>query len=212
LSYYMGNEEIEIKLDLVNEGNYRCLIDHFGVGEKTRLQENYFYDSPDRVLAACGWALRVRIEENTAYLTIKGHASGTNDGVTTRLEIEETVLYSLAEEFVSKGIIISQLPDKIRATLADLPDNLCLTQLVFFRNYRTTIPFTDCGLSLEIEIDRTEFADGTVDYEIEVELPHQDVAKGILSGIHRLMKTLDIPIIPQKEGKLSRALKRKPNT
>ncbi|MBN2227879.1 MAG: CYTH domain-containing protein [candidate division Zixibacteria bacterium] len=207
----MNDTEIEIKLDLVDRGNYLKLLDHFDEGYHPRLQKNHFFDSADRALGQRQLALRVRIEEDRAFLTIKGPASKTADGVTTRPEVETGIAMSFARYYIENGICPKDLPSAFRRLLTGLPDDLHLSVFICFDNQRTSVVYTDSGLTLELELDRTEFADGTEDYELEVELSQRDMAFRALPVIHRLMNMLEIPIIPQMEGKFSRALKRKPS-
>ena len=59
-----------------------------------------------------------------------------------------------------------------------------------------------------LNIDKTEFNDGSVEYELELELSDTSKIETIEANLRKLFLTLDIPFIRQTESKFARALKK----
>lgn len=64
------NREIELKIEITEE-IYTSLIKQFPI-IRNELQENYFFDTENRILNSNFWALRIRFQEGKAFLTAKG--------------------------------------------------------------------------------------------------------------------------------------------
>ncbi|UCD17909.1 MAG: hypothetical protein JSV44_03110, partial [Candidatus Zixiibacteriota bacterium] len=128
--------------------------------------------------------------------------------ITVRPEIEDALSLQMADEYVEKGILPSQLPKTIQSAIAELAEDRLLICIVSFHTDRTRIRCHDKELSILLEIDKTGFADGSVDYELEIELFDKKLSNRVIAVITGLMKSLEIPITFQKESKLARALRR----
>ena len=59
-----------------------------------------------------------------------------------------------------------------------------------------------------LEIDKTEYNDGSVDYELELELTHTNNLDVIEDHLRKLFNSLDIPFEKQTKSKFHRALKK----
>jgi uncharacterized protein YjbK len=83
-----------------------------------------------------------------------------------------------------------------------------VARLVQFENVRQKKLFKIGDQNYMLEVDKTEFNDGSVDYELELELSDTARLDTIEANLRKLFITLDIPFINQKESKLVRALGR----
>ena len=72
-----------------------------------------------------------------------------------------------------------------------------------FHNLRRIYPIAINGASYKIECDETRFPGNRTDFEIEVELPNEQVAKVVREEIEKWLTSLQIPIATAS-GKASR--------
>ena len=198
-------EEIEIKLNLENETNYLKLHERFGRGIEPRRQDNHFFDSPDMRLAASGWALRIRLEAGRALMTAKSSASGGGGALAVRHEIETALDPDRARAMIDNGLMFGDIPDTIRDALGNLPADLALTAGTGFVNYRTDIGIETGHALLRVEIDRTCFNDGRIDYELELELEDRADYPDALGRLTAVFENMGLPLIFQDRSKLARA-------
>ena len=80
--------------------------------------------------------------------------------------------------------------------------------LVKFDNLRQKKLFRIEDSSYMLEIDKTEFSDGSSDYELELELSDTSRIDTVEAALRRLFSQLSIPFVKQSESKFARALKR----
>lgn len=198
--------EIEIKLDLQNKENFSRLIDYFGIIAEPSRQENHFLDTADRDLSSYGWAMRLRIENKTATLTLKGLTSSEDGGLATRPEIESQLQLSDANEYLKSGIRTSQIPAKFREHLNFLKKSDVLQGMLTFTNYRHRVGWSVENIEAEIELDETHFPDGSKDYELEVELKSKQQYQAIMNGLAELLEKNGIAVISQEKSKFARAI------
>jgi uncharacterized protein YjbK len=205
----MENRELEIKIDLQSESNYRKLLNRFHSAPNEIKQDNYFFDTPDRILARIGWALRIRIEASHAAITLKGKSVKSNLAhLANRPEYAAEIPLQEALEYISNGLKLSDLPDKLTIPFVDTPNSQIVTCKLHFINFRHTIDYETAAIRLPLEIDRTIFPDNSIDYELEIELTGPEQYPIAISAISNLLKELGIAVIYQTESKLARALKR----
>ena len=205
----MANEEIEIKLDLESEDNYKKLIQHLGECKDEHVQKNIFLDTSDNDINNTGWTLRVRRQNNTVTVTVKGMAEITPDGLTIRPEIEELTNAELLDTVSRGALLIANLPEIILNAIGEITKAKPLGVIVSFGNLRKRYNLDDNRPHLILEVDRTEFPDGAIGYELEVELADRSLAKPAMERLSRLLESLNIPLKPQMESKFTRALKRR---
>ncbi len=199
--------EIEIKLDLGSFTNYLKLLGFLGQIEHEELQQNGFFDSTDRKLAKAGWALRVRVEKKRGLVTIKSIPVKPGLAV-VRQEIEAEIPRRDAVDILNgerdvmnlQVIPVDYIKDKIAKVQVE--------PLVKFDNLRQTKLFKIVDSSYMLEIDKTEFSDGSSDYELELELSDTSRIDAVEAALRRLFSQLSIPFVKQSESKFGRALKR----
>ena len=198
--------EIEIKLDLLDEGNYSRLLGHLGVTGKEIRQENYFFDTDRLDLGRAGWALRIRIENDIAAVTAKGPASENPDSLAIRPETTVPLPIRRAARFINRGFQLQELPPSLREHLHGYAGNDILKSLLQFANLRTTVDYPTGVDTLALEVDQTIFADKSIDYELEVELAGIEEYDRVMAVLAALFNKIAIPIVVQKESKFARAL------
>jgi len=203
-----STREIEVKLDLGSFTNYLKLIGYLGQVEGEVRHQNAFFDTEDGRLAGEGWVLRVRAENTRGLVTVKNR--GTKVGVAhVRDEIEAEISRGQALECLGLRSDVMSLPVvPIQFLRQSFGDDLQLAGMAKFENYRQTKSMNVGDVLLKLEIDRTEFTDGSVDYELEVELPDTSQVEIATDALRRLFASLDIPFQRQPDSKLARARRR----
>lgn len=207
--------ELELKYDLVNAERYQRLLTALAERCDTIIlteQENYFYDSAEKDLTAQNIALRVRVErrENepvSASVTLKGETE-QSDELAHRPEIEAAISESEAIAITAGGIGLLELANKPLASAAKLLGAKKLLPLISFTNRRTTAQRCSQDKSLKFEVDQTLFADGSSDFELEIESTNATVLQRARETVAELFAQLEIPLIAQTRSKLQRALAR----
>jgi uncharacterized protein YjbK len=201
------NREIEIKLDLGSFMNYLKLVGFLGQIEQEDRQINGFFDTEDYKLSKKGWALRIRVENSRGLVTVK--SIPTRKGLAVvRQEIEAEIPRGQALDVInlSKDIMgIEAMPiEFVKQQIGKSP----LTRLVMFENVRQRKLFKIGDNNYLLEIDKTEYNDGSVEYELELELADTHDLEAIEDKLRRLFHSLDIPFVHQAESKFHRALKK----
>ena len=199
--------EIEIKLDLGSFTNYLKLLGFLGQIEHEELQQNGFFDSEDRKLAKAGWALRVRVEKQRGLVTIKSIPVKPGLAV-VRQEIEAEIPRRDAIDILNGNRDIMTLQVMPIDYIKDKIAKFQVAPLVKFNNLRQTKLFKIVDSSYMLEIDKTEFSDGSSDYELELEMSDTSRLDTIEAALRRLFSQLGIPFVRQSESKFGRALKR----
>jgi uncharacterized protein YjbK len=168
---------------------------------------NGFFDTEDRRLAKGGWALRVRAESHRGLVTIKSIPTQAGMAVVRR-EIESEIPRGLAMDVLGlRHSVLSIDVPPIQFIKADF-SKLELAKLIQFENVRQFKKYTIGDCEYLLEIDKTAFNDGSVDYELEVEFTDMAQLDKIEEGLRRLLMSLDIPFERQSDSKFHRALKK----
>jgi len=201
------NREIEIKLDLGSFTNYLKLVGFLGELEQEDRQINGFFDTEDQQIAKMGWALRVRAENERGLVTVKG-ISAAEGLVVIRQEIEADITRGQAIDILNLRMDVMSLTNSPVDFIKEKVGDQSLTQLVKFSNTRQKKTFRIADKGYLFEIDKTEFNDGSVDYELELELEHTGDLATIEDKLRHLFSSLDIPFEHQTQSKFHRALNR----
>lgn len=199
------NDEIEIKLDLGSFTNYLKLIGFLGRIESEDHHQNVFFDTEDRLLSQAGWALRVRAENNRGLITVKSIPTRESLAV-IRQEIEAEIPRPQAIDIINLRYDILKIENMPIDFIRDKINNQPLMRLVKFENIRQKKVFKLGDCSYVLEVDKTEYNDGSVDYELEMELSSTTNLEVIEDQLQKLFKSLDIPFTHQAKSKFHRAL------
>lgn len=204
----MIHDEIEIKLDLSNEENYRSILNLLSPRISPIKQENYFFDTQERSLSDAGWALRIRKEGDKTTVTAKGPKKNNDEGLAIRQEIEEEIDANRSDLLIMGDIDPAGLPSEIADTIGDFCAGRKLKKIVSFINHRIMVSHEADGITMEMAIDRTEYSDASFDFELEVELSEKSKYKAVMAIIDGIFDKAGVPVIFQNESKYARALKK----
>lgn len=207
LSNAVTGREIEIKLDLGSFTGYLKLVGFLGHIDSEQRLINGFFDSEDRKLEAAGWALRVRAELNRGLITIKGRAIDSSLAVVRR-ESEAEISRAEALDILNLQTNILDLQIEPTAFINKILSGAEVQCLVRFETCRQKKGFKIGDYQYVLEIDKTQFPDGSVDYELEIELPDLEQLPVIENQMRRMFQSLQIPFRPMAQSKLERALAR----
>ena len=187
--------------------NYLKLTGYLGQVDYQLSQVNCFFDTEDRLLSSKGWALRVRTEEQNGLVTLKSEVS-SDTRVAIRNELEAPAPYDIATEIIQLKRDIFDLDIPPITYIKEQFGEIKLARLVRFENKRQRISFRLGNNSYDFDIDTTTFSDGSIDYELEVELSSEDLVDAANNDLRKLFTSLTIPFENQTESKLARALDR----
>ena len=199
--------ELEIKLRLDSFPDYLKLLGFVGSIDNRSVQTNAFFDDHKRTLQKEGWALRVREQQDLAIVTLKGTAT-RDRGLTVRREMEAEIDRSLARELIhGTASLIDQKVEPVRYVCDELSVT-ALQKVVQFQNERQTKDFRIGDYDYLLEIDKTSFQDGSVDYELEVELDRRDQYDVVVDRLQKMFSSLGIDFNYQADSKFKRALQK----
>ncbi len=204
---YHIRREIEIKLNLESFTNYLKLIGFLGKIDKEEQQVNGFFDTEDKKLASDGWALRVRAEDRVGLVTLKG-MNTADDIASVRDEIEEEIPHGLALEILELKYDVMSLDIEPIRYVKDTWGDIAVAKLVHFENNRKVKAFKICDYMYDLLLDTTHFPDGSVDYELEVEVDNEQQVEVVHDYLQKLFTSLQIPFQVQEKTKYARALER----
>ena len=204
-------EERELKLELT-EAEARRLQAACGPAERILIQRNTYLDTRDGCLRARHYGLRLRHErqgDREGYiLTLKG-PTRRSDAMVVRSEDEVALSATAATEILAEGLRPERAPLE---RLKELAEELGLAHIVSLgsmENERTVLVLRDVPVA-RLELDRSRYPDGSIAYELEVELP--EAAEEIVAAVRRALAAWGLPWRPQTQGKFSRFLARMPQS
>jgi uncharacterized protein YjbK len=204
--------EIEFKFAVHGKQAFDDLVNHLdlpvSVLETGVIQTNHFFDSAGHCLHNRHFVIRLREENNSYTLTIKGEQQSPPAGgsvLSNRIE-EEVVLPQASARALLNGrispqqIITEHFSSKAASLLnmiATACDQQSLVHIGDFRNVRIHLPpvTLSAGETSEhvvFELDCSTFPDGKVDYEVEIEISEQSDAESIEMALKELLKQAGI--------------------
>jgi len=204
----MMPQEKEIKIDLEDESSYLKLLEFLGNPRSRKRQINYFFDTDDFSLEDNGWALRIRDREGDGTITLKGLETRDRQGLTIRPEIEESFPTYLIPEAIKQGLHIDRIPANLKEITLAFIDSLRLNLRVSFETERTTVLHKINDQDIDFEIDRTVYPDGSVDFELEIELEDKSETPAAIKYTREVFERLGIEWKLQSASKFARALKK----
>ena len=158
----MRETELKLRLDAEGHAQLKQLLPHHGAA---RRQVNFFFDSPNFTLKVQRWALRLRLDGTTWFLTAKGPSSKQH-GISDRIEIEVPCPENVVEVLQVGGTKLSQIPLEPAKALLEQFGDLELINFLQFENLRQVLDWEGCHL----ELDHSR-CHGQERHELELELP-----------------------------------------
>jgi inorganic triphosphatase YgiF len=199
--------EIEIKIQLESFMDYLKLLGYLGPIDRKEYHQNAFFDTPERELGQAGYVLRVRSAELSGSVTLKSLVSQT-DALAVRQEMIGEIGAVMARAIMDGHTDLMSLNVAPIAYLRSHFPKLAPVLLLKFANERQVKRYRLGELELDLEIDRTEFSDGSVEYELEIELSDQSHYQPVRDAVARIFQSLAIPFVTQTKSKFERALAR----
>jgi uncharacterized protein YjbK len=206
----MGNsredKEIELKLRLSSFTDYLKLLGFLGNPDSEHELLNCFFDTEDHLLRDAGWALRVRVCDAKGLVTVKGSSVAKGMAV-VREEVEAEIGRGEALEIINLQRDVMELTVEPVVFIRDRFPEIQPARLIDFRTNRKLKSFRMGDGDYYLQIDQTYYRDGSVDYELEVELPDTEQIVVVENCLRKLFDHLDIPFQRQTESKLARSLR-----
>lgn len=189
------SQERELKFVLPSNEDYERVRGALGDPVRRLEQRNLYLDSPAFALRAARVMLRVRVDASSTVLAIKRRIARDTSGYFQMHEQE------LALPHPWDGQLERLLGLPLVATLRDSVTFDALTIIGEMQNLRLCFP----RQGYLLELDRTTFPDGSVDYEIEAET---DEPERVAAEISALCAAAGARIEPQTRTKYERFLQR----
>jgi uncharacterized protein YjbK len=204
--------EIEFKFAVHGKQAFDHLVNYLdlplSVLENGVIQINHFFDSPAYCLHKRHFVIRLREENGSYTLTIKGEQQagpGASNVLTDRVEEEVELAPATARalldgEMSPQQVINEHFSSRAAALLA-LIETACnqqqLVNIGDFRNVRIHLPPLLVAVGnhderLQFELDSSTFPDGRVDCEIEIEISEQSDAAAIEAALKDLFRQANI--------------------
>ncbi len=159
--------EREVKLE-INQAQYKSLCS-ISSNISSASQLNTFFDTPQAAIRKSGHACRIRISDDLAEVTVKGHNLSQTKSISCRMELEEEIPLQAAKSSL-KGFKSQELKcEPILFLESQLQGHFETVPLLSFSNHRSFIPWQGWLL----EIDCTTIQD-QVFYELEAEARSED--------------------------------------
>lgn len=200
--------EIEVKLKISSFPDYLKMVGFLGNPDAEEHQVNAFFDSEDHQLLKAGWGLRVRTENGRGLVTLKRTTGDDQTMALVREEIEGEIDRGVALAVINLQTDILSLDSPpiafVKQEFGDLP----VARIARFENKRLKKQHRIGDYQYTLELDRTEFPDGSCDYELEMELDRAEQINTVSDSLKHLFESLNIPFERQDQTKLERALER----
>ena len=201
------SREIEFKFAVRNRQAFEQLAKHLDLPVSVLAtgitQINHFFDSRQLCLHDKHFVIRLREQLDKNILTIKGEQlqpQKDSSVLTDRVEEEVAITRKAADDLlqgrVSPQQVISDHFENRSAPILQLIKTACpgedLVHIGKFSNVRihlppVTLPVANARQRLEFELDTSTFPDGTVEYEIEIEISEQSDAAAIEATLVELL-------------------------
>ncbi len=213
--------EREFKAMLEDAAERDRILSVIGGSIRVLAQRNLIFDTPTGALAAARLSLRLRNEDTHWLLTAKGETQTDPASLlTSRGEAERPVHAALALHLAAGTaaplpLLREAAPAPMAHALADaIEAAACGAPLGIvgeFRNERTLCPVIIAGgLPITVALDCSEMPDGSVEHELELEVPHSALAPAA-AFLDDLMRRAGVPLRPalSKRQRFARALARR---
>ena len=204
--------EIEFKFAVDNAKAFNDLVVRLDLAESVLnnsvTQVNHFFDSPSLCLQQADLAVRLRVQNKNNIFTIKGKSnyhSEDRQSLSERIEEETSIpdhaAHDLLEGHIAPSDIIKQYLPSHADTLQEMIEHACnnepLNYIGMFRNERIILPeYTletgNISTNIVFELDSSTFPDGSIEYELEVEISDTTHADDIHHALTNMLEQAGI--------------------
>jgi len=204
--------EIEFKFGVHGRRAFEQLVAHLSLPESLLTegftQVNHFFDSQTRCLHKKHFVIRLREEKEKNILTVKGEQAIQQQGTSVlsdRVEEEVAIPRQAAEDLLHGRISPQQaISDHFKnrsASIMQMIKTACndqnLVHIGEFSNVRIHLPpvmlaVANTSEKLEFELDTSTFPDGSVEYELEIEITEHNNAASIEAALVELLQQAGI--------------------
>ncbi|MGE3166074.1 MAG: CYTH domain-containing protein [Planctomycetota bacterium] len=159
--------EVELKLQLVSSEDYVTLCARLPSFLGEQVQRNVYFDVPGGRLRQARVLLRLRVEGPRAWLTVKYAPTIEDDGLFAVPEDEEPLSTEVAARVLAGEVPLDDVDsivlERLRAAVGNTTGLRPWGRLENVRRrYRLSPEWV-------VEVDRTEFPGGLVEWEVELE-------------------------------------------
>ena len=192
--------EKELKYKLLSESDYNKLREYLDKESSGTIlqQKNFYYDTEEMLLLKHNAILRARIENEKVIITFK-QQKGKKQGYFISDEIENNVSLEDINRVFSGKIPIIELCGDNRENVEKLLENKELNLTGTFQNKRIVYYIDD----IKLELDKINYGNGIVDYEIETESEDE---KKVREYLDTLLQSLSVRYQLQDKTKYRRFL------
>jgi len=207
-----ASREIEFKFGLHDKQAFDQLVAHINLPEAVLnegvVQVNHFFDSQALCLHKKHFVIRLREEKQKHFLTIKGEKALQQKGgsvLSDRVEEEVSIPRQAAEDLlhgrISPQQAINDHFETRSASILQMIKTACndqgLVHIGKFSNVRIHLPPVTLAVAnadekLVFELDTSTFPDGSVEYEIEIEITEHNNAASIEAALVELFQQAGI--------------------
>jgi len=188
--------ENELKLELTGSRDYETLVAKLGEPRDVRHQVNYYFDTPGHDLLRRHVSLRVRDEDGRLTVSLK-RGGGWSEGYLAGEELEAPVPPGVDDPSRSDPSEWNVPPVRV------LRDEFKSLSLVCLGSARNTRRVYDLPEGIRLEVDRTEFPGGRIEYEVEAEWHDEEEVRRVVT---RLLDGWNLRYAPQTRTKHERFL------
>lgn len=207
-----ATQEIELKRLLLGDDGADRLLQALGPVVSDVEQVNHVFDTAGRGLRHSRHSIRLREASGRFVLTAKGPGRQVSGSVSARAEAEAEVDASVARNILAghddptevlRQRATDSAFDELWLGLDRARAGQPLLEVGQFRNRRRMVEAVAAGLAVRVEVDQTEFPDGHVDDEVEIELPDPESAVAVEGWLEQLAAAAGVETQPSS-AKLAR--------
>ncbi len=205
--------EVELKYRFPSQQSYLALLNSIEGEHRIEHQTNSFFDTPDLRLKSQHIFLRLRKSNDQHIFTCKAAPENMNKPSGLLSVHDEWEQIVPGPEIDPIGLLHQTWPDEsknahdTRLSLLRRIETLIKSQPVSlvgsFKNKRTHVPYSIGGHKVDLEFDETDFGNGQLDYELEIELPEGLAPQIAEAELAKLLTHLQIETGPST-GKAER--------
>ncbi|MEI6806218.1 MAG: CYTH domain-containing protein [Myxococcaceae bacterium] len=193
-------QEIELKYRFKNQQAYKTLLDSLSGEHRRENQINYLFDTPDLKLKAQHVFVRLRKSNELFKFTCKAAPEGTRKRskiLSIHDEWEEVIPKNDAQKLLDGLLSPIDLIHQTWPRISPLKRIQEITKETLglvgsFKNTRIHVPYSIGTHQLDLEFDATDFGNGQIDYELELELPEDLLPRTAEASMNKLFKQFEI--------------------